>query len=462
MVFRKVLVANRGEIAVRIIRALHQMNVEAVAIYSEADREALHVRLADQAVCVGPGPSAQSYLNIPNIISAALLTGVDAIHPGYGYLSERADFAEICESHGIAFIGPPPAAIQQMGDKAQAREFMRQAGVPVLPGSDGPVTGEAQALKVAAEIGYPVLIKAAAGGGGRGMRAASNPDELKRLLQQASREAEAAFGSGAVYLERLLTRPRHVEIQVLADQHGNAVYLGERECSLQRRHQKVVEESPSPAVSAELRAKMGEAALRGVRACGYVNAGTVEFLLDETGEFYFLEMNTRIQVEHPVTEEVTGIDLVREQIRIAQGEPLGYDQSDVVIRGHAIECRLNAEDPSRNFMPSPGVIQRYIVPGGPGVRVDSAVHQGSVIPPFYDSMFAKLIVRGADRAQAVARMRAALDELEIEGVATNVDLLRAIMSDPHFEEGRLSTRFIEERILKRLNSGEGGPGHGQE
>ena len=462
MVFRKVLVANRGEIAVRIIRALHQMNIEAVAIYSEADREALHVRLADQAVCVGPGPSAQSYLNIPNIISAALLTGVDAIHPGYGYLSERADFAEICESHGIAFIGPPPAAIQQMGDKAQAREFMRQAGVPVLPGSDGPVTSEAQALKVAAAIGYPVLIKAAAGGGGRGMRAASNPEELKRLLQQASREAEAAFGSGAVYLERLLTRPRHVEIQVLADQHGNAVHLGERECSLQRRHQKVVEESPSPAVNPELRAKMGEAALRGVRACGYVNAGTVEFLLDETGEFYFLEMNTRIQVEHPVTEEVTGIDLVREQIRIAQGEPLGYDQSDVVIRGHAIECRLNAEDPSRNFMPSPGVIQRYIMPGGPGVRVDSAVHQGSVIPPFYDSMFAKLITRGADRAQAVARMRAALDELEIEGVATNVDLLRAILNDPHFEEGRLSTRFIEERILKRLNSGEGGPGHGQE
>uniref|UniRef100_UPI0026EE915C acetyl-CoA carboxylase biotin carboxylase subunit n=2 Tax=Limnochorda TaxID=1676651 RepID=UPI0026EE915C len=342
MEFRKVLVANRGEIAVRIIRALHQMNIEAVAIYSEADRDALHVRLADQAVCVGPGPSAQSYLNIPNIISAALLTGVDAIHPGYGYLSERADFAEICESHGIVFIGPPPAAIQQMGDKAQAREFMRQAGVPVLPGSDGPVTSEAQALAVAKEIGYPVLIKASAGGGGRGMRAARTPDELQRLYHQARREAEAAFGSGEVYLERLIERPRHVEIQVLADQHGTAIHLGERECSLQRRHQKVVEEAPSPAVSPELRARMGEAALRGVRACGYVNAGTVEFLLDEEGNFYFLEMNTRIQVEHPVTEEVTGIDLVREQIRIAQGEPLGYDQADVVIRGHAIEVRLNA------------------------------------------------------------------------------------------------------------------------
>ncbi len=323
MEFRKVLVANRGEIAVRIIRALHQMNIEAVAIYSEADRDALHVRLADQAVCVGPGPSAQSYLNIPNIISAALLTGVDAIHPGYGYLSERADFAEICESHGIVFIGPPPAAIQQMGDKAQAREFMRQAGVPVLPGSDGPVTSEAQALAVAKEIGYPVLIKASAGGGGRGMRAARTPDELQRLYHQARREAEAAFGSGEVYLERLIERPRHVEIQVLADQHGTAIHLGERECSLQRRHQKVVEEAPSPAVSPELRARMGEAALRGVRACGYVNAGTVEFLLDEEGNFYFLEMNTRIQVEHPVTEEVTGIDLVREQIRIAQGNPWG-------------------------------------------------------------------------------------------------------------------------------------------
>lgn len=460
MEFRKVLVANRGEIAVRIIRALHQMNIEAVAIYSEADRDALHVRLADQAVCVGPGPSAQSYLNIPNIISAALLTGVDAIHPGYGYLSERADFAEICESHGIVFIGPPPAAIQQMGDKAQAREFMRQAGVPVLPGSDGPVTSEAQALAVAKEIGYPVLIKASAGGGGRGMRAARTPDELQRLYHQARREAEAAFGSGEVYLERLIERPRHVEIQVLADQHGTAIHLGERECSLQRRHQKVVEEAPSPAVSPELRARMGEAALRGVRACGYVNAGTVEFLLDEEGNFYFLEMNTRIQVEHPVTEEVTGIDLVREQIRIAQGEPLGYDQADVVIRGHAIEVRLNAEDPARNFMPSPGVITRFHLPGGPGVRVDTAVQQGSVISPFYDSMFAKLIVRDADRAGAVARMRAALDELEIEGVATNVELLRLIMSDPHFEAGRLSTRFIEERILDRLGSGEGGRGHG--
>ncbi|BAS28428.1 acetyl-CoA carboxylase biotin carboxylase subunit [Limnochorda pilosa] len=448
MEFRKVLVANRGEIAVRIIRALHQMNVEAVAIYSEADRDALHVRLADQAVCVGPAPSTQSYLNTPNIISAALLTGVDAIHPGYGYLSERADFSEICESHGIVFIGPPAAAIQQMGDKAQARAFMRQAGVPVLPGSEGPVSSERQALKVAGEIGYPVLVKASAGGGGRGMRAAATPEELQRVLQPARNEAEAAFGSADVYLERLITRPRHVEIQVLADRHGHAVHLGERECSLQRRHQKVVEESPSPAVSPELRARMGEAALRGVQACGYVNAGTVEFLLDEQGNFYFLEMNTRIQVEHPVTEEVTGLDLVREQIRIAEGEPLGYDQAGVVIRGHAIECRLNAEDPSRNFMPSPGLIRRYHVPGGPGVRVDSAAFAGYVVPPYYDSMFGKLIVRDRDRAGAIARMSEALDELEVEGLATNIALLRAIVRDPVFQAGTLSTDFIEERILK--------------
>lgn len=448
MKFRKVLVANRGEIAVRIIRALHQLNIEAVAIYSEADREALHVRLADQAVCVGPGPSSQSYLNIPNIISAALLTGVDAIHPGYGYLAERAEFAEICESHNLVFIGPPASAIQQMGDKAQARAFMQQAGVPVLPGSQGPVGSESEALKVAEEIGYPVLIKAAAGGGGRGMRAAAGPEELKKLFHMARNEAESAFGSADVYLEKLLLRPRHVEIQVLADQYGKAVHLGERECSLQRRHQKVVEESPSPAVTPELRDRMGEAALRGVRACGYVNAGTVEFLLDEEGNFYFLEMNTRIQVEHPVTEEVTGIDLVREQIRIAEGEPLGYDQADIVLRGHALECRLNAEDPARNFMPSPGVIRRYHAPGGPGLRVDSAAYTGSVVPPFYDSMFGKLIAHDRDRSGAIARMSAALDELEVEGISTNVDLLRAIMRDPVFQEGRLSTDFIEERILK--------------
>jgi len=445
--FEKVLIANRGEIACRIIRACRELGIRTVAIYSEADRDALHVRLADEAYCVGPGPSARSYLNIPNIMSTAVLAGVDAIHPGYGYLAEQAHFADICERHGIKFIGPASHSIERMGDKAAARETVRQVGVPTLPGSNGPVTVDAEALAIAEEIGYPVLIKAAAGGGGKGMRVAENRHELGKALQIARSEAESAFGSPAVYIEKLLERPRHIEIQVLADEYGNIIHLGERECSIQRRHQKLVEEAPSPIVTPELRARMGEAAVRAAQAVNYANAGTVEFLVDADGNFYFLEMNTRIQVEHPVTEAVTGVDLVKQQILIAMGEPLPWRQEDITWTGHAIEFRINAEDPNRNFMPSPGKISVLVPPGGPGVRFDSGAYSGYAIPPYYDPMFAKLIVHGRDRREALTRARAALMDLLIEGVRTNVEFHLRLLEDEAFQRGELSTDFISRRNL---------------
>ncbi len=444
--FQKVLVANRGEIALRVIRACRALNIETVAIYSEADRDAAHVWAADGAICVGAAPSSKSYLNIPNIISAAVLAGVDAIHPGYGYLSERAHFAEMCDTHGIKFIGPPATAIEQMGDKVSAKRAMAVAGVPVLPGGLNPIRESAEAVALADEIGYPVIVKASAGGGGRGMRVARDRAELLRVVEPARAEAEAAFGDPAIYIEKLLEHPRHIEIQVMADEQGNVVHLGERECSLQRRHQKVVEEAPSPAVDAALREKMGSAAVKGAAAVGYANAGTMEFLLDSEGNFYFLEMNTRIQVEHPVTEWVTGIDLVREQLLVAAGEPLSIKQKNVRIKGHAIEYRINAEDPERNFMPSPGEITFYHQPGGPGVRIDGAAYSGYVVPPYYDSLLAKLIVYGDTREQTIQRSLVALDEFRIEGIATNIDLHKRILNHPKFVKGDLTTDFIERYI----------------
>jgi len=445
--FEKVLIANRGEIALRIIRACREMGIRTVAVYSEADRDSLHVRLADEAYCVGPAPSHRSYLNIPNIISAAVLAGVDAIHPGYGYLAERADFAEICRSHNIVFIGPPPEVIERMGDKASARQAMEEAGVPVVPGSRGTVRDDAEAMRIADEIGYPVMVKAAGGGGGKGMRMVENRAEMVRALGIARAEGQAAFGSSEVYVEKLLRRPRHIEIQILADEHGNVIHLGERECSIQRRMQKLVEEAPSPFMDDELREAMGQAAIKGAAAVGYVGAGTVEFLVDEDRKFYFIEMNTRIQVEHPVTEAVTGVDIVREQLLIAMGERLSLRQEDVRFHGHAIELRLNAEDPARGFRPSPGTITRYHAPGGPGVRVDSAAYGGYVIQPHYDPMFGKLICHGPDRSRAIARAAAALDEFIVEGIATTIPLHRLIVRDEAFLRGELSTRFLEERDL---------------
>lgn len=445
--FEKVLIANRGEIAVRIARACRELGIGTVAIYSEADREALHVLLADEAYCVGPAPSSQSYLNIPNIMSTAVLAGVDAIHPGYGYLSEQAHFSDICASHGMKFIGPSAKSIERMGDKAAAKETVRAAGVPVIPGSEGPVADEQEAHAIASEIGYPVLIKAAAGGGGMGMRIVSDRQQLVSAFQVARSEAEGAFGSPEVYIEKAIEMPRHIEIQILADEHGRVIHLGERECSIQRRHQKLVEEAPSPAVSPELRTAMGEAAVRAAKAVGYTNAGTVEFLVDPEGNFYFLEMNTRIQVEHPVTEAVTGVDLVKQQILIAAGEPLPWEQADITWRGHAIECRINAEDPERNFMPSPGQITLMHTPGGPGVRFDTGAYSGMTISPYYDPMFAKLIVHGRDRAEAIARTKAALHDLVVEGVRTNIDFHLKVMDDEAFVAGELSTDFIERRNL---------------
>lgn len=441
--FSKVLIANRGEIALRVIRACRELGIETVAIYSEADRDALHVWAADEAFCVGPGPSARSYLNIPNIISGAVLAGVDAIHPGYGYLSERAHFAEICETHGITFIGPSAEAIELMGDKVAAKKTVAAAGVPVIPGSLDPVWDPDEAVAIADEIGYPVMVKAAAGGGGKGMRIATSREELLRVLEPAKSEAQAAFGSDALYIERVIESPRHIEIQILGDQMGNVIHLGERECSLQRRHQKVLEEAPSPAVDPQLRQKMGEAAVKAARAVNYTNAGTIEFLLDAEGNFYFLEMNTRIQVEHPVTEWVTGVDLVKEQIRIAAGEPLSLSQEDVRWRGHAIECRINAEDPERGFLPSPGRVTAYHEPGGFGIRVDSGIAAGSDVPPYYDPLVAKLIVHGKDRDEAIAKALSALEEFRIEGIATNITFHQELLRHPKFQAGELSTDFIE-------------------
>lgn len=445
--FKKILIANRGEIALRIIRACQELGIKTVMVYSEADRDSLPVRLADEAYCIGPAPSVKSYLNITNIISAAEVSGADAIHPGYGFLAENANFAMICEDCGITFIGPSTHAIEYMGNKALARSTMIEAGVPVVPGSEGAVTNDEEAIAIAKEIGYPVLIKASAGGGGRGMRVAHSEDDLLKAIATARNEAQAAFGNGDVYLEKYVEQPRHIEIQVLGDKAGNLVYLGERDCSVQRRNQKVIEEAPSVALTPSLRRKMGETAIKASKAVGYYNAGTVEFLLDKNNRFYFIEMNTRIQVEHPVTELITGIDLIKEQIRIAAGEALGYGQNDIRIDGWAIECRINAEDPDKNFMPHPGTIQLYHPAGGLGVRVDSAAFTGYKIPPFYDSMIGKLIVWGRDRDEAIRRMQRALDEFVVEGIPTTIPFHKKVLNNAFFRRGEVYTNFIQRRLL---------------
>jgi acetyl-CoA carboxylase biotin carboxylase subunit len=444
--FNKILIANRGEIALRVICACRELGIKTVAVYSEADEHSLHVRFADEDVCIGPARSLDSYLNVPAIISAAEITGADAIHPGYGFLSESAYLAEVCEACHIRFIGPYPNVIRLMGDKARARRAMKKAGVPVLPGSDGPMQSEEQAIAVAKDLGYPVIIKAVAGGGGRGMRVVRSVDELPKLLKTATREAEAAFGVGGVYLEKYVESPRHIEIQVLGDHHGNVVHLGERECSIQRRHQKLIEEAPSVALSQKQRRRLGSTVVDAARAVQYTNAGTFEFLMDPTGKFYFLEANTRLQVEHPVTEFVTGIDIVKEQIRIAAGKRLSVKQGDVEFRGHSIECRVNAEDPD-TFIPSPGVIHAFSVPGGPGVRVDSYAHSDCTVSPYYDSLVAKIITYGRDRTEAIARMRRTLEMTVVDGIKTTIPLHLKILDDPDFIAGRLSTAFMD-RFLK--------------
>ncbi len=440
--FKKILIANRGEIALRIIRACKELGIRTVAIHSDTDVSSLHVRYADEKVCVGPADSAQSYRNIPNIISAVEITDAEAIHPGYGFLAEDPHFAEVCESTGIKFIGPSSQAIELMGDKIRAKETVMKAGIPVIPGSRGMVGSEKEAIEVAKEIGYPLIIKAAAGGGGRGMRVVEKEEDLVNFFPIAQAEALAAFGNGKVYIEKYFLEPRHIEVQILADEEGKTLYLGERDCSIQRRHQKLIEESPSSVVSEELRKNLGRMAVKAARSVGYRNAGTVEFIMDKDGSFYFMEMNTRIQVEHPVTEMVTGLDLIKEQIRIAAGMPLLYEQKDIRIKGHSIECRINAEDPER-FTPSPGCITGYHPPGGPGVRVDSALYVNYTVPPYYDSLIAKLIVHGDTRKDAVARMRRALDEFIIEGIKTNIPFHKKVLEDPDFQEGRYSTRFLE-------------------
>lgn len=444
MKFHKILIANRGEIAVRIIRACRELGIATVAVYSEADREALHVRLADEAYCIGPTASKDSYLNFTNLMSVATLTECDAVHPGYGFLAENADFAEICESCGITFIGPSADAIERMGDKSVAKQTMKDAGVPVIPGSDGLVEDLEQALMIARDIGYPVIIKATAGGGGKGIRIAEDEEALIKQMTAAQQEAEKAFGNAGVYLEKYLTGMKHVEIQIIADKHGHAVHLGERDCSVQRRRQKLVEEAPCPVLTPEVRERMGEAAVRAALAVDYSGAGTLEFLLGPDGNFYFMEMNTRIQVEHPVTEMITGIDLIQEMIRVAQGEPLSFRQEDVVIDGWAIECRINAEDPARNFMPSAGQVGFYLPPGGFGVRVDSAAYPGCQISPHYDSMIAKLIVWAPTREEAIGRMKRALAEFAIEGIHTTIPFHIRLLEHPTFIKGDFDIKFLEE------------------
>ena len=442
--FRKILIANRGEIALRIIRACRELGIPSVAVYSQADTDSLHVRFADEAVCIGPAKSAESYLDARRIISAAEITGADAIHPGYGYLAENADFAEMCGSCGMTFIGPPPEAIRSMGDKVHAKQTMKAAGVPVVPGSEGGVADAAIARKVADEIGYPVIMKAAAGGGGRGMRIARSQAELESGFRTAQMEAQAAFNNPEIYIEKYLEHPRHIEIQILADQHGNVVHLGERDCTVQRRHQKLLEESPSPVVNEELRRHMGASAVLGAKSANYQNAGTVEFLLDRDGSYYFMEMNTRVQVEHPVTEEVTDIDIIVEMFRIAGGERLNLRQSDIKMSGYAIECRINAENPDANFAPSPGLISSFHVPGGHGVRVDTHAYAKYVVPPFYDSMIAKLIVHDKNRSDGIKKMLRALDEFVIEGIFTTVDFHKKVLADPVFQSGVFDTGFVED------------------
>lgn len=448
MRFSKILIANRGEIALRILRTCEEMGIATVAVHSTIDRHALHVQLADEAVCIGEPPSNKSYLNIPNIISAALTRNATAIHPGYGFLAENARFAEICADHQITFIGPSPDGIRAMGDKSTAKETMQRAGVPTVPGSEGLLTDEREALEIAGKIGYPVMIKATAGGGGRGMRLVREESQLPKLFQAAQGEAEAAFGNPGVYIEKFIERPRHIEFQILADSYGNVIHLGERECSIQRRHQKLLEEAPSPALTPQLREKMGAAAVRVAKSINYIGAGTVEFLLDSSGHFYFMEMNTRIQVEHPVTEMITGLDLIAEQIKIAQGEKLQLTQDQVVLRGHSIECRINAEDPDHNFRPSPGRITGFLPPGGTGVRMDSHVYTDYEIPPYYDSLIGKLIVWAPDRAGALQRMKRALRECAITGLPTTIGFHQRILENPAFIEGDVYTNFVEQMMGK--------------
>ena len=444
---RKILIANRGEIAVRIIRACREMGIETVAVYSEADKEALHTQLADEAVCIGPAPSKESYLNMERIISATIVSGADAIHPGFGFLSENSRFAELCEQCHITFIGPGSEVIAKLGNKQEARNTMIAAGVPVIPGSTEPIYDVETGSREAEKIGYPVIIKAALGGGGKGMRVADTPEEFAESFRTAQKEAQMAFGDDTMYIEHFVRHPRHIEFQILADEMGHVIHLGERDCSIQRNHQKMIEESPCAAISEELRKKMGEAAVKAAKAAGYVNAGTIEFLLEKNQKFYFMEMNTRIQVEHPMTEWVTGIDLVKEQIRIASGRPLSYRQEDVQLKGHAIECRINAENPAEGFRPSPGLITDLYLPGGKGIRVDSAVYSGCTIPPYYDSMIAKLIVWAQNREEAIRKMQSALGEVIIEGIDTNVDYQYEIFNHPDYLSGNIDVEFIENKVI---------------
>ncbi|MBQ3919471.1 MAG: acetyl-CoA carboxylase biotin carboxylase subunit [Oscillospiraceae bacterium] len=451
--FKSILIANRGEIAVRIIRACREIGIRSVAVYSTADRSSLHAQIADEAVCIGPPATKDSYLNMNAIIQAAINTGCDAIHPGFGFLSENAEFARLCEQYGLIFIGPSYHSIEMLGDKAAAKETMKKAGVPVIPGSDGAVSSVEEAMMIAAKAGYPVLVKASAGGGGRGIRRVDSPSELEAQMTAAQQEAKNFFGDDTVYIEKFLINPHHVEIQIIADKHGNYIHLCERDCSMQRRNQKVLEECPSPIITPELREKMGKAAITAAKECGYYNAGTIEFLVDENRDFYFMEMNTRIQVEHPITEEVTGFDIVKAQIEIAAGLPLRVTQDDIVIRGHAIECRINAEDPDHNFRPSPGTITALYMPGGPGIRIDGAVYQGYTITPFYDSMISKLIAHGSDREDAINKMRWALSEFIVEGVETNIDFQLGLIRNSDFKNGNYDIgflgRYMESKNVKK-------------
>lgn len=451
---RKLLIANRGEIAVRIIRACREMGIETVAVYSEADKESLHAQLADESVCIGPGPSAESYLSIQRIMSAALITGADAIHPGFGFLSENARFAKVCEQCGIVFVGPDSEVIQNLGNKQVARNTMVAAGVPVIPGTDEPIYDVETGAAAADKIGYPVIVKAALGGGGKGMRTAYGPDEFALAFQTAQKEAQIAFGDGTMYIEHFVEHPRHIEFQIMADSQGNVIHLGERDCSIQRNHQKMIEEAPSVAISDSLRKRMGEAAVKAAKAARYVNAGTIEFLLEKNEKFYFMEMNTRIQVEHPVTEWVTGLDLIKEQLKVASGLPLSVSQEDIRIQGHAIECRINAENPQKHFRPSPGVIRELHLPGGQGIRVDTAIYTGYEVPPYYDSMLMKLIVHGKDRAEAIAKMQSALGEVIIEGIDTNVDYQFEILSDPDYRAGNIDIEFLNTHVIAGVNINE--------
>ena len=443
----KILIANRGEIAVRIIRACKEMNIKTVAVYSEVDKDSMHTRLADEAICIGPAKSTKSYLNIKNILEAANITGADSIHPGFGFLSENSSFAKMCEESNIKFIGPSYKVIDLMGNKANSKEMMKKAGIPVIPGSDGSIKSYDECLKVAEKIGFPIMLKASSGGGGKGIRIVESKEELEDNYRLVKQEAKVSFSDDEIYIEKYIKNPRHIEVQILADEHGNAVYLGERDCTIQRKHQKILEEAPSSVIDSKLRSKLGEAAVKAVKASGYTNAGTIEFLVDENKDFYFMEMNTRIQVEHPVTEENTGIDLIKEQIRIAAGEELRFRQNKVEIKGHSIECRINAENPSKNFRPSPGKITGLNLPGGNGIRVDTAIYEGYVIPPDYDSMIAKIIAHGANRNEAIAKMKRALEELVIEGVDTNVDFLLSILKNLSFIRGTYDTSFIEKEML---------------